>query len=557
MTSASYRVQILTQLLEDHAISQIVFSPGSRNAPLVIGFNSTDYFQKKVIVDERSAGFYALGIGQQTQHPVVVCSTSGSATLNYAPALAEAYYQKIPLIVLTADRPPEWIDHGEGQSIRQQNIYANYIEKSYQLPMLDHPDALWQTGVIINEAIQTARIKSKPVHINFPFREPLYKTVPQPTKSVRKIDYVLPNKTLDQTQLEDLLINWKKFNKKMIICGSLFPNNSLNDLLNSLENSQDVCVLTESTSNIYGDNFISCIDRTLERIYGKPEFLPELVITIGNSIISKKLKTLLREYNPVQHWHIENTNRAQDVFSSLTTFIPAEPIEFFTSFTPLLHKETIEKKFSLLWLNESKKALKNHIEFYNKCPWSDLKSHYTIQEHLIDNYIIQMGNSTSVRYIQLFDTKRNLRYFGNRGVSGIEGSTSTAIGSASVSKLKNILITGDLSFIYDRNGLWLSNIPQNLKLFVINNQGGGIFKIIPGPNKTPYLNEYFETQHELSLKNIAATHHLNYHCVENEKQANKIIPEVLNSNKTEIVEFFTGEAENETILYDYFKTIKN
>ena len=557
MTSASYRVQILTQLLEDHGISQIVFSPGSRNAPLVIGFNSTDYFQKKVIVDERSAGFYALGIGQQTQHPVVVCSTSGSATLNYAPAIAEAYYQKIPLIVLTADRPPEWIDHGEGQSIRQQNIYANYIEKSYQLPMLDHPDALWQTGVIINEAIQTARIKSKPVHINFPFREPLYKTVPQPTKSVRKIDYVLPNKTLDQNQLEDLLINWKKFNKKMIICGSLFPNNSLNDLLNSLENAQDVCVLTESTSNIYGDNFISCIDRTLERIYGKPEFLPELVITIGNSIISKKLKTLLREYNPVQHWHIENTNRAQDVFSSLTTFIPAEPIEFFTSFTPQLHNEIIEKKFSLLWLNESKKALKNHIEFYNQCPWSDLKAHYTIQEYLIDNYNIQMGNSTSVRYIQLFDTKRNLRYFGNRGVSGIEGSTSTAIGSASVSELKNILITGDLSFIYDRNGLWLSNIPQNLKLFVINNQGGGIFKIIPGPNKTPYLNEYFETKHELSLKNIAATHHLNYHCVENEKQANKIIPEVLNSNKTEIVEFFTGEAENETILYDYFKTIKN
>ena len=287
MTSASYRVQILTQLLEDHGISQIVFSPGSRNSPLVIGFNSTDYFQKKVNVDERSAGFYALGIAQQTQHPVVVCSTSGSATLNYAPAIAEAYYQKIPLIVLTADRPPEWIDHGEGQSIRQQNIYANYIEKSYQLPMLDHPDALWQTGVIINEAIQTARIKSKPVHINFPFREPLYKTVPQPTKSVRKIDYVLPNKTLDQNQLEDLLINWKKFNKKMIICGSLFPNNSLNDLLNSLENAQDVCVLTESTSNIYGDNFISCIDRTLERIYGKPEFFQNWSLLLETPLSQK------------------------------------------------------------------------------------------------------------------------------------------------------------------------------------------------------------------------------------------------------------------------------
>ena len=207
-------------------------------------------------------------------------------------------------------------------------------------------------------------------------------------------------------------------------------------------------------------------------------------------------------------------------------------------------------------MNESKKALKNHIEFYNKCPWSDLNAHYSIQEFLIDNYIIQMGNSTSVRYIQLFDTKRNLRYFGNRGVSGIEGSTSTAIGSASVSKLKNILITGDLSFIYDRNGLWLSNIPQNLKLFVINNQGGGIFKIIPGPNKTPYLNEYFETKHELSLKNIAHTHHLNYQCAKNEKEAEQIIPTVLKSNQFEIVEFFTGNVKNEKILNDYFSLIK-
>jgi 2-succinyl-5-enolpyruvyl-6-hydroxy-3-cyclohexene-1-carboxylate synthase len=556
MTSASYRVQVLIQLLEQHLIKHVIFSPGSRNAPLVIGFNSSSFFDKKVVVDERSAGFYALGIAQQTKLPAVICSTSGSATLNYAPSIAEAYYQKVPLIVITADRPPEWIDHGEGQSMRQQNIYSNYIEKSYQLPMLDHPDALWQTGVIINEAIQTAKTTSKPVHLNFPFREPLYKTVPQAEKEVRKIEYVSTCKEISNDQLQILLKKWNKFQKKMIVCGSLNPDDELNNIIYKLHQGQDVCILSESTSNIYGDHIISCIDRTLERIYGRPEFLPELVITIGNSIISKKLKTLFREYNPIEHWHIEDTDRAQDVFSSLTAFLPLEPKNFLKQLTSHLENKKKENVFQNLWKKEDLMAAQNHTVFEKSCIWSDLKAHYILQKYLKDNFIIQMGNSASVRYIQLFDTKKNLNYFGNRGVSGIEGSTSTAIGSASVHSKTNILITGDLSFIYDQNGLWNNHIPNNLKLFVFNNQGGGIFKIISGPKNTPFLEQYFETKHELSLKNIAHTHHLNYHCAKNEKEAEQIIPTVLNSNQFEIVEFFTGNVENEKILNDYFSVIK-
>ena len=215
-----------------------------------------------------------------------------------------------------------------------------------------------------------------------------------------------------------------------------------------------------------------------------------------------------------------------------------------------------ENGFQNLWKKEDLMAAQNHAVFEKSCIWSDLKAHYILQKYLKDNFIIQMGNSASVRYIQLFDTKKNLNYFGNRGVSGIEGSTSTAIGSASVHSKTNILITGDLSFIYDQNGLWNNHIPNNLKLFVFNNQGGGIFKIISGPKNTPFLEQYFETKHELSLKNIAHTHHLNYHCAKNEKEAEQIIPTVLNSNQFEIVEFFTGNVENEKILNDYFSVIK-
>jgi 2-succinyl-5-enolpyruvyl-6-hydroxy-3-cyclohexene-1-carboxylate synthase len=328
MTSGSYRVQVVVDLLKKHEIENIIFSPGSRNAPLVIGFNGDDYFHTKSLVDERSAAFFALGMAQQIQKPVVLCSTSGSSVLNYAPAIAEAFYQKIPLIIITADRPPEWIDHGEGQSMRQYKVYENYIAESFNLPMLDHPDALWQTGVMVNEAVHISNLQSKPVHINFPFREPLYETVNKATKTQKKVTHHQTHQSLKKKEMLGLKKSWNNSNKKMIICGSMNPNNKLNGLLTEINKDSSVSVLTETTSNLYDEQFISSIDRTLERV-NDSSFYPEIVITIGNSIISKKLKKILRKNKPVEHWHIEKTNRAQDIFTSLTNFIPLEPESFF------------------------------------------------------------------------------------------------------------------------------------------------------------------------------------------------------------------------------------
>ena len=304
MTSGSYRVQVVVDLLKKHEIENIIFSPGSRNAPLVIGFNGDNYFQTKSLVDERSAAFFALGMAQQIKKPVVLCSTSGSSVLNYAPAIVEAFYQKIPLIIITADRPPEWIDHGEGQSMRQYKVYENYIAESFNLPMLDHHDALWQTGVMINEAVHISNLQSKPVHINFPFREPLYEIVNKATKTQKKITHHQTHQSLYKKEMLGLKNSWNNSNKKMIICGSMNPNNKLNVLLTEINKDSSVSVLTETTSNLYDELFISCIDRTLERV-NDSSYYPEIVITIGNSIISKKLKKILRRNKPVEHWHIE------------------------------------------------------------------------------------------------------------------------------------------------------------------------------------------------------------------------------------------------------------
>ena len=556
MTSASFRVQVVVDLLKKHQVKNIVFSPGSRNAPLVIGFNGDNYFKTKVLVDERSAAFYALGMAQQLNEPVVICSTSGSAVLNYSPAIVEAFYQKIPLIVITADRPPEWVDHGEGQSMRQYKVYENYIAESYNLPMLDHPDALWQTSVMTNEAFHVSKLLSKPVHLNFPFREPLYKTELKPSKSGKKITHFKTNKSIGKDQLAILQKKWRKHNKKMIVCGSLQKNSTLNNILKEFNNDPSVCVLTETTSNLHDEKFISSIDRTLERLNDNPSFFPEIVITIGNSIISKKLKKLLRKNKPQEHWHIEETNRAQDIFSSLTHFIPINPEEFLKEF---LDDYLSNKKsdFSNIWSLEFNKSEENHFQYLSTCKWSDLKAHELIQKQLDGKKVnLQMGNSTSVRYVQLFQQQKEIKYNSNRGVSGIDGSSSTAIGAASVSNELTVLITGDLSFIYDQHALWNNEVPKNLKIIVVNNQGGGIFNIISGPKTTPYSKEFFETSHEINLEKIAATFKINYQKASNESQAVEYLNNAFSSKDVEIIELFTGDIKNENILNDYFTNIK-
>ncbi|MBM77888.1 MAG: 2-succinyl-5-enolpyruvyl-6-hydroxy-3-cyclohexene-1-carboxylic-acid synthase [Crocinitomicaceae bacterium] len=556
MTSSSLRVQVLINLLKDHGIKHIVFSPGSRNAPLVLGFNSDGFFQTHVLVDERSAAFVALGIAQQEEDPVVICSTSGSAVLNYSPALAEAFYQKIPIIAITADRPPEWVNHGEGQSMNQKNVFQNFVASSFNLPMLDHPDALWQTGIMINEAIHKASSKTKPVHINFPFREPLYNTATKNIKKARKVSLINTTYQIPNEELNGLAKNWNNSSKKLIICGSLKPNKELNRLLNVISKDKTLAILTETTSNMFSNSFISCIDRTLERIGTDPNFIPEIIITIGNSIISKKIKTLLRKYNPIHHWHIEKSDRAQDVFSSLTHLIPTSPESFFNQFTPFI-KINNNGDFGSNWLKEYKLSKKNHIKFLSTCPWSDLKAHQLIQQFLPKKCNLQMGNSTSVRYIQLFQNKSDIKYNGNRGVSGIDGTSSTAIGAAIINKDCTVLITGDLSFIYDINALWNKNIPDNLKIIVLNNEGGGIFKIIPGPKETPYVETFFETKHNVNLEKLSNAHQIPFNSANSIDDATDKLKKLFSTKKTEILEMKTGNISNEDILKDYFKAIKS
>lgn len=557
MSTTKKSVQSLVKICELKGIKNVVLSPGSRNAPLAIEFDNNKSFSHFQITDERVAGFFALGLAQQSGRASVICCTSGTAVLNYAPAIAEAYYQRIPLIVLTADRPVQWIDQGAGQSMRQRNIYENYVLKSFQLPQnINADEDLWFNNRIVNEAINLAHdAVPGPVHINIPLEEPLYDS--EDNKYLPKIiNKIETKRALTKSSLEQLQDIWSSHEKKMIICGML-PNDPLiNQRINQLAEDPSVVVLSESHSNVNGKMIFQCIDRLIEGIEKDKinEFSPDLLLSFGHSIISKKIKSLLFEMPIRSHWHVDSISDPNDTFKHLTHHIKMAPVDFLTTFEPL--QMDSKSTFQELFDKKEKSTCAAHENFIEKAPFCDLKAFSLILPNLPSRSMLQMGNSASVRYVQLFNQRSDISYFANRGVSGIEGCTSSACGASFNFLGTTTLITGDLSFFYDTNGLWHKYVNSNLRIIIINNQGGGIFRIIKGPSDTPQLSDYFEAHHEMTAQKNAERFNLEYLTAQNEKELSQSLQTFYHSSpKAKILEVFTPRLINDRVLKEYFQFI--
>lgn len=584
MTTNKTTISSLVEICAQKGITQIVLSPGSRNAPLAIAFNRHPKINCYVIVDERCAAFFAMGIAQQTQKATAIVCTSGSAALNYAPAIVEAFYQRIPLIVLTADRPVEWVNQGAGQTIQQRDIYKNFILKSYELTQEAKvsTDDLWYNDRLVNEAINLAHFPKKgPVHINIPLREPLY-DLTKATKHVPKIQEVISvEKTLSDAVFEKIKTTWTKSKKKIILCGLMEKNEQLNNALEELSHDPSVVVITETTANLWSENYNPCIDRLITTIEQKEKrkFSPDLLVTIGGAIISKKIKAFFQKSKPKNHWHIDPAGVEMDTYQSLTQTIPVTPAYFFKKINILApshrmtssssndfktsketSKETSKNTFQNTWKSKDLQTKKNHQQFLKKTKFSDLKAFEIILKNMPTGSNFQMGNSASVRYVQLFNQRKDIIYNSNRGTSGIDGSTSTAIGAAVASGKPTTLVCGDLSFFYDVNALWNQYIPANLRIIIINNSGGGIFRIIPGPSTSDELDEYFEVTQQRTAEPFAKMYNLNYQKADSTKSLEKVISNFYNQssrkkNRAAILEVFTPRKTNDKVLAEYFQYV--
>ncbi len=545
--------QTIVQLCEAKDIQHIVICPGSRNAPLTIGFTENPYFKVYSIVDERSAAFFAMGISQQTGHPAAIVCTSGSAVLNFYPAIAEAFYSDVPLVVISADRPPEFIDIGDGQTIRQEDVFQNHILYSANLKVEDTSQK--ENEVQVNVAINSSIELRGPVHINAPFEEPLYGKSDQTSVFPQNV----PVNNKSETNKEDLseyAALWNSSKRKIILTGVLNPESLENEVVLSLAEDPSVLVFTEATSNLHHDHFICSIDKLIAP-FTPEEFealQPEILVTIGGMVVSKKVKSFLRKYPATHHWHIDD-KKAYDTFFSLSKHFKQNPNDFFTDF----FKETKLKKsdFQKTWLLKKKYRELKHDEYLKTIDYSDLKVFNHLFKTLPKYSVLHISNSSAIRYAQLFTLDSSISVYCNRGTSGIDGSTSTAIGFSVTSNEAVTFLTGDLSFFYDSNALWNNYIPANFRIILINNQGGGIFRILPGDKNTPNFDTYFETIHNLNASSLCDMFQVDYMSVTKEMQLEDTLKKFFNKSKQpRLLEIFTPREFNDQVLLDYFKFIK-
>lgn len=542
---------MIAEVFQSFGVEHVVLSPGSRNGALATHFSHHPKFKTYSIVDERCAGFVGLGMAQQLRKPVVLCCTSGSALVNYYPAVTEAFYQNIPLIILSADRPEHLIDNFDGQTIRQKNILEKHTYFNIQLKEDETTEIITENLTNLKKAVLNSMHNSGPVHINMPFSEPIYEF--QNTIDIQFEKFKIIEKENEKINTGDFCDLWNSYQKKMILVGLQYPNQALNDWIDKLAEDDSVLVFTETTSNIYNKRFFNKIDSVIYSLSDEmlEELKPEILLTIGQNVVSKKIKSFFRKHSPKHHWHLDE-HWHPNTFQCLTEKIKSKPLDFLHDFVPYIlpQKTDYYKKWNSIRIEKQEKQK----DFAENIQYSDFKVFEKLIKTFPEKSIIQYGNSSVIRYAQLFEHKNRQKVFCNRGTSGIEGSTSTAVGASMVVEQQTILITGDISFFYDSNGLWNSYIPKNFRIILINNGGGNIFRIIPGPENSGVMEKVFETKHELSAEYLAKMFDFEYIKIHSLKELDSELKTFYNkSENPKIMEINTSNVDNAEIMRNYFR----
>lgn len=583
MTSSNLYCQFLMSIAEKHRVRRAICSPGSRNAPLLIAAEGCDSIETRIVVDERAAAFIALGEALVSRRPVMLICTSGTALLNYAPAVAEAYYAGIPLIVVSADRPMEWIDQDDSQTMRQFEALEHFVKKSYNLPVYcddlgKRGDNLrWYVERSVNDAMLTAmQPKKGPVHINIQLDVPLGVTINGAGAQGRYIESVSGPTDLSVRQKLELAKTACE-SKVLILCGFNAPDHNLRRAIKDLSTKFDnVVIMAETLSNLGdGGELRYCMVDSLLTTLNEDELeaiRPDLVITTGGALVSRQVKDWLRKYKPKMHWSVGYNHTTVDCLQSLTSRIEADPARFLRQLSISMLTITERKQHCEIAGNsyrDTVNALRARGAIYRdtfveSSPWSDMKAFSIIKRHFPQDANLYLSNGTAVRYDQLFGIHAHAT-FCNRGVSGIDGCTSSAVGAAlaytssipewSDEKGETILITGDMSFSYDLGALGSGLIPDTMKIIVLNNSGGGIFRYIGSTSALPgyLLERCFCADPKLNIKAVTEAFGLKWFGAETATQLENILPEFFNSREASLLEIKTDGKVSAEVLKRYME----
>ncbi|WP_022825993.1 2-succinyl-5-enolpyruvyl-6-hydroxy-3-cyclohexene-1-carboxylic-acid synthase [Hymenobacter norwichensis] len=527
-------VHNIAEICAQHGITDVVLSPGSRSAPLTLAFARHPALTVRVVPDERAAAFIALGMAQAQRRAVVLVCTSGTAGLNYAPAVAEAYFQHIPLVIFTADRPPEWIDQLDGQTIRQHNLYGAHAKGAFEFPAdTTHTDAKWHSARIVNEAINLAQAgPAGPVQVNVPLREPFY---PKAGEAIQYEQNVKIVRELPASASTTLPANWAELrevilasDRTLVVLGQQTADPALLQGLMEFLGTKYATVVADCLGQINAFDPVTAQDVFLPHI--EPHLLqPDVLITCGLSLISKSLKLFLRKNPPNRHIHVLPGGIAPNTFQALTDVVYAEPAAFFS--TILAGHETVVDRaipFHQAWSKADADGAalpRKIIRAAGQGTLTEFGAMATVLPYIAQGTALHLANSMAVRYANILGIEAGIEVFANRGTSGIDGCNSTAVGAALAQPERPVvLLTGDVAFFYDRNAFWHNYPTPNLRVIVFNNHGGGIFRIIDGPRQQPELEEFFETRQLLTAENTARDFKLRYFPVSSFAELESALP---------------------------------
>ena len=538
----------LVALLQAHGVRDVVLCPGSRNAPLVHALShQLAGATCHSIIDERSAGFYALGLALATHRAVVVCCTSGTAVANLHPAVAEAYYQGVPLVVLSADRPERWIGQWAGQTLPQPGLFGSLVRKAVQLPEPHTDEERWYCNRLINEALLAALAPLPgPVQINVPISDPgvsLLQPTPaehDPKPSDRRPVGMQPGRcirqhfpySVDAQAVEPLLGRLATFERKMILVGqeTWSAATSTGETFPQSLQEQFLCI-GESLSN--SPVSICSLDALLASLSeaDRRTLQPDLLITLGGHIVSNKMKQYLRTYPPRETWHLSPDPTVVDLFCSLTEQIIA-PVEPFLETLAQGLAGHASSPYALHWRERIDRLPSPTPRYSSLAVVGSLLSHLPEEP-----CVLHLANSSSVRYAELFRKSRRLLTLCNRGTSGIEGSLSTALGFARQrAEERHFIVIGDLSFFYDLNALGLPEVGSNVRVLLLNNQRGSIFQSLPTLEMDRLSQRYITAEHQLRAQGWAESCGWEYLSV---REASKL---------EETMAYFVGPAERPRLL---------
>ena len=561
MYSNKENVNILTSLLLEYGVSDAVVCPGSRNAPIVHNLSMCEAIRCRPVTDERSAAFYALGLAIATRRPTVVCVTSGSALLNVMPAVAEAAYQHVPLIVISADRPQQWIDQLDGQTIPQSDALGRFVRKAVQLPEPHNDEERWLCRRLVNEAMHLATCRQgSPVHINVPISEPLFEFDTEQLPQLSRFNNIKRAVIKDASM--DMPDAFHEAKRPMIVIGQLAHGTVSHETIRSL--SEKYVVMSEPLSNpsymtIHFDEAIRYIVSDNSSINDdeddKTAYYPDYVIYVGDTLVSKPARRFLRNAKAPSCLITPDAADIHDPLMTLTDIVECDSDSINALLASLCDAPDTDERcrFHDRW-QSFLDACAAHADAYAP-EYSQMATVKYFEEQLADldiDICVHYANSSAVRLACIYAQHY---VWCNRGVNGIEGSLSTAAGFSLATHDMTVCVIGDLSFFYDQNALWNSNLRGNLRIILLNNRGGGIFRQRSGLSDSPAADDLVMASHENTAQGICTQNDIGYMSAKNmdEMQIGVVTLLTRESERPMLLEVFTDSNDDVKALEKYFK----